>query len=73
MILEVNLGEALPTGAGPGAGVGWVGRRLRRRRAAVLAVAALHGMTELRVFGSVARGQACHRDRGAPRHPMGNR
>ena len=54
--LEVHLGEALPTGAGPSA-AGPVGRRLRRRRAAVLAVAARHGMTELRVFGSVARGQ----------------
>jgi predicted nucleotidyltransferase/DNA-binding XRE family transcriptional regulator len=54
--LEVHLGEALPTGTDPSA-VGPIGRRLRRRRAAVLAVAARHGMTELRVFGSVARGQ----------------
>lgn len=54
--LEVHLGEGPPTGTGPDA-VGPVGRRLRRRRAAVLAVAARHGMTELRVFGSVARGQ----------------
>ncbi len=54
--LEVHLGEALPTAMGPSA-VGPVGRKLRRRRAAVLAVAARHGMTELRVFGSVARGQ----------------
>lgn len=54
--LEVHLGEALPAGTGLGA-VGPIGRRLRRRRAAVLAVAARHGMTELRVFGSVARGQ----------------
>jgi predicted nucleotidyltransferase/DNA-binding XRE family transcriptional regulator len=53
--LEVHL-EAVPTGTGPRA-VGPIGRRLRRRRAAVLAVAARHGMTELRVFGSVARGQ----------------
>ena len=53
--LQVHLGEALPTGTG--SAVGPVGRRLRRRRAAVLAVAARHGMTELRVFGSVARGQ----------------
>jgi transcriptional regulator with XRE-family HTH domain len=55
--LELHLGEALPPGARPGAAVGPIGRRLRRRRAAVLAVAARHGMTELRVFGSVARGQ----------------
>ena len=54
--LEVHLGEGLPTEARPGA-VGPVGRRLARRRAAVLAVAARHGMTDLRVFGSVARGQ----------------
>jgi predicted nucleotidyltransferase/DNA-binding XRE family transcriptional regulator len=54
--LEVHLSEGPPSGTGPGA-VGPVGRRLRRRRAAVLAVAARHGMTELRVFGSVARGQ----------------
>jgi predicted nucleotidyltransferase len=54
--LEVQRGEALPAGTGPVA-VGPIGRRLRRRRAAVLAVAARHGMTELRVFGSVARGQ----------------
>lgn len=54
--LEVQLGDALPPGTGLSA-VGPIGRRLRRRRAAVLAVAARHGMTELRVFGSVARGQ----------------
>lgn len=54
--LEVHLGNALPTAAGLSP-VGPIGRRLRRRRAAVLAVAAKHGMTELRVFGSVARGQ----------------
>ncbi len=54
--LEVHLGEALPAGVGPSA-VGPIGRRLRRRRAAVLAVAARHGMSELRVFGSVARAQ----------------
>lgn len=54
--LEVQLGATLPTGFGSSS-VGPVGRRLRRRRAAVLAVAARHGMTELRVFGSVARGQ----------------
>lgn len=56
MSLEVHFGEALPTATGPSA-VGPVGRRLRRRRAAVLAVAARHGITELRVFGSFARGR----------------
>lgn len=54
--LEVHLGEALPTDAGPSA-VGPIGRRLRWRRAAVLAVVARHGLIELRVFGSVARGR----------------
>lgn len=54
--LEVHLGEALLPGTAPSA-VGPIGRRLRRRRAAVLAVAARHGMSELRVFGSVARGE----------------
>ena len=34
-----------------------LGRRLRRRRAAVLEVAERHGATNVRVFGSVARGQ----------------
>ena len=54
--LEVHLGERLPIGTARGV-VGPIGRRVRRRRAAMLAVAARHGMTELRVFGSVARGQ----------------
>lgn len=36
---------------------GPVGRRLRARRREVLAAAAAHGVTNLRVFGSVARGQ----------------
>ncbi len=36
---------------------GPVGRRLRRRRAAVLEVANRHGVTVLGVFGSVARGE----------------
>ncbi len=53
---EVQLGEGLPTGA-RSREVGPVGRRLAQRRAAVLATAARHGMTDLRVFGSVARGQ----------------
>lgn len=33
------------------------GRRLRRHRAAVLEIARRHGATNVRVFGSVARGQ----------------
>jgi predicted nucleotidyltransferase/DNA-binding XRE family transcriptional regulator len=36
---------------------GPVGRRLRRRRAAVLELAARHGVRVLGVFGSVARGE----------------
>jgi hypothetical protein len=34
-----------------------IGRRLRRNRSALLAVAARHGAKNLRVFGSVARGE----------------
>jgi predicted nucleotidyltransferase/DNA-binding XRE family transcriptional regulator len=34
---------------------GPIGRRLRRRRAAVLALAVKHDVTDVRVFGSVAR------------------
>jgi len=34
-----------------------LGRRLRQRRAALIAVAESHGATNLRVFGSVARGE----------------
>jgi len=36
---------------------GPVGRRLRARRSDVIAAAATHGVTNLRVFGSVARGE----------------
>jgi predicted nucleotidyltransferase/DNA-binding XRE family transcriptional regulator len=36
---------------------GPVGRRLRARRREVVAAAAAHGVTNLRVFGSVARGE----------------
>jgi len=36
---------------------GPVGRRVRRRRHDLVAAAAVHGVTGLRVFGSVARGQ----------------
>jgi len=34
-----------------------IGRRLRRNRSALLAVAARHGAKNIRVFGSVARGE----------------
>lgn len=36
---------------------GPIGRRVRRRRHELIAAAAAHGVTNLRVFGSVARGQ----------------
>jgi len=36
---------------------GPIGQRVRRRRKALAATAAAHGVTNLRVFGSVARGQ----------------
>jgi uncharacterized protein len=36
---------------------GPVGRKLRRRRHEMVAAAAKHGVTNLRVFGSVARGE----------------
>jgi predicted nucleotidyltransferase/DNA-binding XRE family transcriptional regulator len=36
---------------------GPVGRRVRRRRRDLVAAAAAHGVTNLRVFGSVARGE----------------
>jgi uncharacterized protein len=36
---------------------GPVGRRVRRKRRELVAAAAEHGVTNLRVFGSVARGQ----------------
>lgn len=53
--LDLELGPALPkTGPAPG---GPIGHRLRRRRAAVLALARRHGVSNVRVFGSVARGQ----------------
>ena len=53
--LHLELGVALPAPRhrlqGP------IGHRLRRRRAAVLAIAAKHSVTDVRVFGSVARGE----------------
>jgi predicted nucleotidyltransferase/DNA-binding XRE family transcriptional regulator len=52
--LTVGLGSRLPAArhlrSGP------IGHRLRRHRAAVLAVADKHGVSNVRVFGSVARG-----------------
>lgn len=51
--LDLELGADLPE---PSAASGPIGHRLRRRRGAVLALAAKHGVTDLRVFGSVARG-----------------
>lgn len=53
--LTVDLGDALPASAAPASGP--IGHRLRRRRAAVLALAAKHGVSNVRVFGSVARGE----------------
>jgi uncharacterized protein len=41
----------------PGRLSGPVGRRVRRRRRDLVAVAAAHGVRNRRVFGSVARGQ----------------
>jgi predicted nucleotidyltransferase/DNA-binding XRE family transcriptional regulator len=53
--LTLELGPALPERRPPTAGP--IGHRLQRRRAAVLAVAAKHGVSDVRVFGSVARGE----------------
>ena len=53
--LTVDLGPDLPSAAAPAPGP--IGHRLRRRRAAVLALAAQHGISNVRVFGSVARGE----------------
>lgn len=52
--LEVSVrqqAEQLASLTGP------VGRRVRRRRRELVAAAAAHGIANLRVFGSVARGQ----------------
>lgn len=54
--LDLRLGADLPV-SGSLSATGPIGHRLRRRRAAVLAVAAKHGVTDVRVFGSVARGE----------------
>jgi predicted nucleotidyltransferase len=53
--LTVDLGSDLPAPSLPDTGP--IGHRLRRRRAAVLALAAKHGVSNIRVFGSVARGE----------------
>ena len=53
--LELDLGPALPAAAAPASGR--IGHRLRRRRASVLALAARYGISDVRVFGSVARGE----------------
>jgi predicted nucleotidyltransferase/DNA-binding XRE family transcriptional regulator len=52
--LEVTVQE--PAG-NLGRLTGPVGRRVRRRRAEIVAAAAAHGVANLRVFGSVARGE----------------
>lgn len=36
---------------------GWLGRRIRDHRTEILDVTTSHGLTDLRVFGSVARGE----------------
>jgi uncharacterized protein len=52
--LTVGLGAKLPLSRHVASGP--IGHRLRRHRAAVLEVADRHGVTDVRVFGSVARG-----------------
>lgn len=59
IILTIELGPRLPAGARHRAGP--LGHRLFRNRAAIRALAAKHGATNLQVFGSVARGED-HRD-----------
>jgi predicted nucleotidyltransferase/DNA-binding XRE family transcriptional regulator len=51
--LTVGLGSKLP--APRHLSTGPIGHRLRRHRAAVLAVAEKHGVSDIRVIGSVAR------------------
>jgi hypothetical protein len=53
--LDVRLAPA--AGARPGLPDTPLGRRLRQRRRQVLAVAAKHGASNVKVFGSVARGE----------------
>lgn len=51
--LEVDLGEPVPVAGRTGR----LGHLLRRRRAAVLKVADKYGVTDVRIFGSAARGE----------------
>ena len=53
---ELTLGLRRPRGR-PRRLSGPVGRRVRRHRNDLVAAAAAHGVTNLRVFGSVARGE----------------
>lgn len=54
MELEIRV---RPQRQGLGRLTGPVGRKLRRRRDRVVEAAAAHGITNLRIFGSVARGE----------------
>jgi len=51
--LDVDFGEPVPVAGGTGR----LGHLLRRRRAAVLKVAGRYGVSDVRVFGSAARGE----------------
>jgi hypothetical protein len=53
MVIQLERDPEAP----PGLPDSPLGRRLRQRRKAVLACAARHGATNVRVFGSVARGE----------------
>jgi uncharacterized protein len=53
---ELTLGVRRPPGR-PRRLSGPVGRRVRRHRQDLIAAAAAHGIQNLRVFGSVARGE----------------
>lgn len=52
--LTIDLGASLPGSTASARGP--IGRWLRRRRAVVLALAEKYGVSNLRIFGSVARG-----------------
>ena len=51
LVIDIHRPRRLATLTGP------VGQRVRRRRRELVSAAAAHGVTNLRVFGSVARGQ----------------
>jgi uncharacterized protein len=53
----LHVGLATNSDARPGLPDTPLGRRLRQRRKKVLAIVALHGASNVRVFGSVARGE----------------